>query len=369
MLSINSILILGAGELGLALLASLMHDTDQLPDSSKPSITVLLRPSSKPLPRKLSLGTNSSSTVDTSHISVIKHDISSLSSSSLASLLKPYDTVISCTGFSAGKGTQLRITQAALEAGVRRFFPWQFGVDYERVGKGSGQDLFDEQLAVRELLRNQGEGKTQMDWVIVSTGIFTSFIFEDSFGVVEGALSNPSGPITVRALGSWTNALSVTSVEDIAMLTTKILFDDKVHSQVIHVAGDTITYERLVNVVRRLFESSSSSPISLSPSSLDEAIPVTSTREIKKELWTLPYLASQLSQNPADTILKYRVSFSKGVGVSWPLEETYNKREGVETIDVEGWLRGRIGVFRKRSEDGKGGEGEVGGLRYDHYPT
>lgn len=97
-------------------------------------------------------------------------------------------------GFVAGAGTQIKITRAVLEAGVSRYFPWQFGVNYDVVGKGSGQPVWDEQYDVRTLLREQNT--TQ--WVIVSTGMFTSFLFEPAFDVVN--LSEN----TINALGDGT---------------------------------------------------------------------------------------------------------------------------------------------------------------------
>jgi hypothetical protein len=45
-------------------------------------------------------------------------------------------------GFASGPGSQLKICRAVLEAGVERFFPWQFGVDYDVIGRGSAQTLF-----------------------------------------------------------------------------------------------------------------------------------------------------------------------------------------------------------------------------------
>jgi hypothetical protein len=70
----------------------------------------------------------------------------------------------------------------------------QFGGDYDAIGRGSAQPLFDIQLDVRDLLRAQ----TKTEWVIVSVGIvskplsytvvmltaiqFTSFVFEPMFG-------------------------------------------------------------------------------------------------------------------------------------------------------------------------------------------
>jgi hypothetical protein len=52
----------------------------------------------------------------------------------LAAAFGRYDTVVSCLGFAAGPGTQRKLTEAALAAGVRRYLPWQFGVDYDLVG-------------------------------------------------------------------------------------------------------------------------------------------------------------------------------------------------------------------------------------------
>lgn len=63
---------------------------------------------------------------------------------------------------------------------MKRDLPWQFGVHYDVIGKGSVQDLFDEQFECETLLRSQ----QAMEWIIVSTGMFTSFLFETSFGVV-----------------------------------------------------------------------------------------------------------------------------------------------------------------------------------------
>ena len=69
---------------------------------------------------------------------------------------------------SSPAGTQRKIYEAVLlsakqesqkgNKGIKkRYFPWQFGVDYDVIGKGSSQDLFTEQLAVRDMLRSSGE--------------------------------------------------------------------------------------------------------------------------------------------------------------------------------------------------------------------
>lgn len=50
---------------------------------------------------------------------------------------------------------QIKIAKALLAAGVKRYFPWQFGIDYDVTGRNSSQGLFDSQLDVRDLLRGQ----------------------------------------------------------------------------------------------------------------------------------------------------------------------------------------------------------------------
>lgn len=92
---------------------------------------------------------------------------------------------------------------------MKRYFPWQFGVDFEVIGRGSPQDLFDAQLDVRELLRAQDK----TEWVIISTGMFTSFLFEPVFEVVD--FEND----TVNALGSLENSVTLTTPDDIGTLT------------------------------------------------------------------------------------------------------------------------------------------------------
>lgn len=57
-----------------------------------------------------------------------------------------------------------------------------------------------------------------MRWTIISTGIFTSFLFEPSFGVVD--LENR----TVTALGKWENEVTMTSAANIGRLTANIFW-------------------------------------------------------------------------------------------------------------------------------------------------
>lgn len=173
-------------------------------------------------------------------VGVLSADIIKDPVEELAGHFRRFDTVISCVGFVAGAGAQFKITRAVLNAGVKRYVPWQFGVDYNAIGKGSAQDLFDEQLDVRVLLCAQ----ERTEWLVISTGMFTSFLFEPAFGVVDLARN------TVHALGSWDTQVTVTTPKDIGLLTARILFTrQRLANRVVFVAGDTLSYGQLADQV------------------------------------------------------------------------------------------------------------------------
>jgi hypothetical protein len=301
----KSILVLGAGELGIAILRSLSKRISQ---SSGATLTVLLRPST--ITSRDSAKQRDISELQSLGVQFLAGDLVASSAAELATLFKGFHTVIGCTGFVAGRHVLLKQAQAVIDAGVKRFFPWQFGVDYDIIGRGSAQDLFDEQLDVRDLLRSQD----RTEWVIVSTGMFTSFLFEPAFGVVDLA-SN-----TVHALGSWENAVTVTTPEDIGELTAEVVFaEPRIVNQIVYTAGETITYERLADVV---------------DSTLD--------RKVKRVEWSVPFLKEELAKDPEDAFKKYRVVFAEGRGVSWDKRKTFNAQQGIQVKDVEQWVRDNL---------------------------
>ncbi|KAL4816795.1 hypothetical protein BDW67DRAFT_161570 [Aspergillus spinulosporus] len=303
MSSVKNILVLGAGELGTEILLSLAQHPAL---SSNTSISVLLRPSSiaSPDPSKAA----ELERLKANNIALVPADISSSSQSSLSSLFSVYDTIISATGFSAGRGTQLKLTRAVLDARVPRYIPWQFGVDYDIIGRGSAQDLFDEQLDVRDLLRSQGKTK----WVIISTGMFTSFLFERAFGVVDAEKG------VVTALGSWENRVTVTAPVDIGRVTADIAlggsFGDP--DNIVYVAGDTVSYERVAEIVESVMG-----------------------KAFDRRVRTVDDAKRDLAQEPENGLYKYQIVFGEGRGVAWDAEETWNGQRGMRLQTAKEWAR------------------------------
>jgi NAD(P)-dependent dehydrogenase (short-subunit alcohol dehydrogenase family) len=292
----ENILVLGAGELGMAVLR-------ELAVRPQARVTVMLRPSAidttsahkhQTLEELAALG-----------IEVLAGDVVNDSVEQLAERFGGFDTLVSCLGFVAGSGTQVKLARAALQSDVKRYVPWQFGVDYDVIGRGSPQDLFDEQLDVRDLLR----GQSRVQWLIISTGMFTSFLFEPVFGVVDLAQN------TVRALGRWETAVTVTTPEDIGRLVAVVLFDPALVNQVVYVAGDTLSYGQLADTVDRLLK-----------------------RKVERVEWTVPALLADLAAAPDDQMRKYRAVFADGKGVAWDKVDSYNAGRGIETTTVAQWI-------------------------------
>lgn len=303
-ISLHNMLVLGAGQLGMAVLRALAPHIR----NAKERPTVLVAPAMVNTP-------SDQDAANLAELRALGMDIKSFDLASdeeaLTALFQNYCTVLNCTGFVAGPGTQIKITRAVLAAGVERYFPWQFGVDYDVVGRGSGQPVFDEQYEVRQLLRRQSD----TEWVIVSTGMFTSFLFEPAFDLVN------LDRRTIHALGSWETKVTVTTPEDVGKLTIAILLaEPRITNEVVFVAGDTISYERLAQVVEEV-----------------------TGRKFEKAEWTLDKLHRDLAAASGDLMSRYRAAFALGDGMWWDKTQTYNERNGIETVDVEQYLRTRLG--------------------------
>ncbi|KAI9797683.1 MAG: hypothetical protein M1833_005344 [Piccolia ochrophora] len=296
-----SVLVLGAGELGTAVLEALAAHPQ------RGSTTVLLRPSTMTSTDPAKQAQFAS--FQGMGISTLAGDVASGSEDELARLFRPFHTVVGCTGMTYPAGTQLKLARAVLAARVRRYLPWQFGVDYDVIGRDSSQGLFGEQLDVRDVLR----GQSATEWVIVSTGMFTSFLFEEFFGVVDLAKG------VVRALGRWDNRVTVTTPRDIGRVVAEIVWAAEEVGGVVFTAGDTVSYRQVADVVEKVLD-----------------------RKFAREEWTDGMLEEELAKDPENGIKKYRAVFAKGSGVAWDAEKTFNAAKGMQLQGVEEWVKENI---------------------------
>ncbi|WP_164604303.1 NmrA family NAD(P)-binding protein, partial [Pseudomonas viridiflava] len=135
------------------------------------------------------------------------------------------------------------------------------------------------------LLRAQ----SRTEWVIISTGMFTSFLFDPVFGVVDLAAGK------VNALGSLETMVTVTTPEDIGTLTAAIvLHSPRLINQVVYTAGDTLSYGALADLVERVIG-----------------------RKVERRELGVQQLMADHAEEPDDNLRKYRAVFAMGRGVAW----------------------------------------------------
>ena len=295
----KSFLIIGTGEVGIAMLDSLYKYREA--NSQHFKIGALVQP--------LHAVIGSGPDLRFADLTIEAVDLVAESIENLANVFRKYDTVICCSGFSIGAGMQLKITKAVLEAGVRRYVPWQFGADYDKIGRGSAQPVFDEQLDVRDLLRAQ----SKTHWIIVSTGMITSFLFREDFGVIN--LSQQ----VIHALGDWQNSLTLTACEDIGALTVEVLFHQpEILDQVVFVSGDTVTFEEIADKMEEVFDV-----------------------KFERVLWDYQFLEKKLNDELDNIFNKYRLVFTHP-GVTWPMEVTFNDLNNIPTTGIVEWAKAHV---------------------------
>ena len=138
-----------------------------------------------------------------------------------------------------------------------------------------------------------------------------SFLFEPAFGVVDLKKH------VVRALGNWENRITMTTPKDIRRATAELVFSmTQQESGVVYVAGDTISYGQVADLLDKHF-----------------------SRKYAREVWDLPTLRARLSEVPDDAMANYRETFAHGYGVAWDKEKTLNARRGMEMTDVTSYLQ------------------------------
>lgn len=204
----------------------------------------------------------------------------------------------------APPSTQVKIAQAVIAANIPHYFPWQFGIDYDIIGRNSSQNLFDSQLDVRDLLRSQKSTKC----TIVSTGIFISFLFEPSFGLVNAERD------LVTGIGNWDNEITATSPQDIGRVAAELALVYPDTEGVVYVSGDTISMSRLADVVEKV-----------------------KGKGVERKLKTVEDLKGELVESPEDGMRKYRVVFAEGKGTAWAIDESFNAKIGMVMESVEEW--------------------------------
>lgn len=225
---------------------------------------------------------------------------------------------IGCTGFVAGSSIQRKLARTVLAAGVERYFPRQFGVDYDVIGWGNAQDLFDEQLDVG-------------DFCACRSG-------------PSGSLS-PPGYLRASCLSCRSASCTWSKIRCTLWEAGKRCHRDDARRRRNADSGDCchptqncksggLHGRRYRNLRGSSRHPGSGSPAAGAQGGMDGR----------------PF-ARGAGTRPEDSLRKYRVVFAEGKGVAWPMEQTFNAARQISVVGVEHRVRENLRVkpARERS--------------------
>lgn len=129
---------------------------------------------------------------------------------------------------------QTNLIKAAEAAGVRRFIPSDYSVDYRKLDWGDNY-----QLNFRKAVFTTLQGSKRLSYTLILCGTFMETLFSP-FGMVFDFQKG-----RFKYWGDGETRFDVTSLHDVAAYTAAAALDAGMANQALEIAGDTITMKQL----------------------------------------------------------------------------------------------------------------------------
>jgi len=157
---------------------------------------------------------------------------------SLTAALKGTDVVLTLvTGESFVQG-QLNLIEASKAAGVKRFFPAEFGGEHY-----AGQEVplaYQWKQSITDAVIKSG-----LEWTVVFTGVFLEYFFSPFFG-----FDLKAG--TVSIIGDGKQKVAATDIDDIAKALPHIILNPKSKNNYVKIVGDRLTQLEGIALVEKI---------------------------------------------------------------------------------------------------------------------
>eukprot|EP00835_Amoeboradix_gromovi_P005164 NODE_460_length_8176_cov_0.585737.p3 type:complete len:283 gc:universal NODE_460_length_8176_cov_0.585737:539-1387(+) len=149
--------------------------------------------------------------------------------------LKGIDVVVSTLGGPAFND-QFLVLEAAKEAGVKRFYPSEFGAEINDSVKSV---LFEPKLKLREALKASG-----IEWTIIENGLFLEYLYSPFIGFDHAKH-------TATLVGTKDTTISFTDLRSIGEFVAESINNPKSKNAKVQVAGDTKTFSDMVHIIEK----------------------------------------------------------------------------------------------------------------------
>ncbi|KAF2093288.1 NAD(P)-binding protein [Rhizodiscina lignyota] len=164
-------------------------------------------------------------------------------------LYKDFDAVIMALG-NFGNYQQPLIIDAAIEGGVRHFYPSEFGADIT-VGENATQRYYRDKVLARNHLEKRAKDTEGLGWSYVTIGRFTEWGIRPYFGV-----NNKER--TADIYGNEDGRQSLISVEDASALTARSLLmpfdaaDPENRHRTFRFRGESPSWKEIFAILKRV---------------------------------------------------------------------------------------------------------------------
>jgi len=166
---------------------------------------------------------------------------------SLVKALKGWDTVI-CALAPLAVPKQKTVIDAAVEAGVSRFLPSEFGFDLS-TPFNSIQPAYKGKVAIEEHLKEVALNNPSFSYTFISNGSFADFIFQVPPIVFE---LDPRQH-TANIIGDGDVPISFTSYEDVGEFVVAVLQrPGETHNKLVCVQGQLSSWNEIVKILEGL---------------------------------------------------------------------------------------------------------------------
>jgi len=148
-----------------------------------------------------------------------------------------------------GLHLQPTIIDAAIEAGVRHFYPSEYGADVT-AGQNWTQRYYKYKVITREHLEQRGKEVPDLGWTLFLLGRLTEWAAIRHFGFDNKNAS-------ARIYGTSSGRQSLINVEDTAQYLVATLQDafasgENAHRRTYRISGSTVTYGEIFDILQRV---------------------------------------------------------------------------------------------------------------------
>ncbi|KAF8854602.1 NAD(P)-binding protein [Acephala macrosclerotiorum] len=163
-----------------------------------------------------------------------------LSHSSIVSALQGQDVVISAVG-SSGIASQIKVAKAAVEAGVKRFIPSEYGFDNADPRNAELSPIFRPKFELEQQLKELVRENPGFSWTALATGVWLDWALDVKFIDIDPEAHS------VVYWDEGTQAPSLTTLPYAALGVLKVLQNpDKFENQRVFMEGFAASQKEIV---------------------------------------------------------------------------------------------------------------------------